>query len=403
MNPLNPWFAVAVYLIAFGTAFLINRRYKVVHSNIRYESIDGLRGLLALGVFIHHSTIWHQYLHTGNWLPPQSNLFTQLGQTSVSLFFMITSFLFTTKLIEAGEGFSWRNFFVSRIYRLVPMYYASVLLVILAVMFSSYWKLNVPISELLKSIKHWALFTISGEPPINDAAVTSRINAGVAWSLPFEWLFYFSLPLLSLFIFKTRPARPILLISTIFIAYFYSKHDVSPYFLYPFAGGAIAAVLVRYPDLRKKLQHPAANIAILICLGMIGLFNSPVYNVILTTIAFTLIAMGNSMFGLLKHATLKLLGEVSYSTYLLHGVILFTVLYFGIGMDNARQLSPMEFCSVIFLVTPLVVVISVLGFKYVELPFIEKYRMRPKTQGKLTGIYHKMVGDLMRMERRKAG
>jgi hypothetical protein len=79
------------------------------------------------------------------------------------------------------------------------------------------------------------------------------------------------------------------------------------------------------------------------------------------------------------------------------------VLYFGIGMDNARQLSPMEFCSVIFLVTPLVVVISVLGFKYVELPFIEKYRMRPKTQSKLTGIYHKMVGDLMRMERRKAG
>ena len=62
MHPLNPIFAIIIYGIAFITAHLISIKYKIINTNVRYESIDGLRGFLALGVFIHHAAIWHQFL-----------------------------------------------------------------------------------------------------------------------------------------------------------------------------------------------------------------------------------------------------------------------------------------------------------------------------------------------------
>ena len=59
-----------------------------------YAAIDGLRGYLALMVFVHHGAVWWGYLHTGQWRPPPSRLMNNLGEGSVALFFMITALLF---------------------------------------------------------------------------------------------------------------------------------------------------------------------------------------------------------------------------------------------------------------------------------------------------------------------
>src|ERR1035437_3929118 len=135
MNPLNPFFAVIIYLTAFLTAYIIKINYKITPLKGRYETIDGMRGFLALGVFIHHAAIWHQYLQTGWWDNPKSNLYAHFGQTSVQLFFMITSFLFISKLLNTNKkAFNWNNFFLSRIFRLVPLYFFSIALIFISVM-----------------------------------------------------------------------------------------------------------------------------------------------------------------------------------------------------------------------------------------------------------------------------
>ena len=56
---------------------------------VKHPEIDGLRGYLALFVFLHHSYIWRIFIRTNKWEEPDSNLFNHFGQTSVVFFFII--------------------------------------------------------------------------------------------------------------------------------------------------------------------------------------------------------------------------------------------------------------------------------------------------------------------------
>ncbi len=377
MNPLNPFFAVIIYLTAFITGYIIKSKYKTSSQTGRYECIDGMRGFLALGVFIHHASIWGEYFLTNSWQNCflKSNLYPQFGETSVSLFFMITSFLFISKLLNADEkGFDWRQFFLSRILRLVPMYYFSLLLIVVIIMYLSQWHLNVGLSEFVKSIINWCFFTIYKTPLINNNASTSLVNSAVVWSLPYEWLFYFSLPLVSILILKIKPKIRYVILSLIFIIGFYKIHGVVQYHIYSFIGGAIAPVLLKFTSFNKKIKDAYSSIIILICLILIVQFNTAynIYCILLITIIFTFIAMGTSLFGLLKNSTLKFLSEISYSTYLLHGILLFVLFNFGFNFEKIKLFTPLEYCLVIFSITPILVLISFLGFKYIEKPFMDK-------------------------------
>jgi peptidoglycan/LPS O-acetylase OafA/YrhL len=375
VNPLNPFFSVIILIIAFLSGYIIKLNYKINPPHGRYESIDGMRGFLALSVFIHHSSPYYQYIQTGIWDESMSNLYIQLGETSVSLFFMITSFLFISKLLNSKEkDFNLRFFFLSRIFRIIPMYYFLVLLIIISVMFASHWKMNVGVSEFLISIFNWCCFTIYKTSTINNDAFTTMANGGIAWSLPYEWLFYFSLPLISILILKIRPKIWYIILSVIFIIIFYKIHGIIEYHIYSFMGGGLASILLKFTSFNNKIEDAYGSIIILVCLFLIGQFSTAnnIFCILLITIIFTLIALGTSLFGLLKNSTLKFLGEISYSTYLLHGVLLHTVLRFGFGFEKIKHLTPLEYCLVIFSITPALIVISFLGFRYIEKPNIDK-------------------------------
>lgn len=119
----KPLFPIVTTFVAILTAHFLPKNKLPKISPQRFNSIDGLRGHLAFFVFLHHSCIWYFYLHDGYWRVPESRLFTHFGQTSVALFFMITSFLFFTKLLNSNEkGIDWNRLFISRFLRLVPLY-----------------------------------------------------------------------------------------------------------------------------------------------------------------------------------------------------------------------------------------------------------------------------------------
>jgi peptidoglycan/LPS O-acetylase OafA/YrhL len=239
-------------------------------------------------------------------------------------------------------------------------------------MFISHWQLYVGVLEFLKSIFDWCLFTIYKMPEINNSSLTLIINGGgVQWSLCYEWLFYFSLPLISIIILKIKPKIGYIILSIIFIITFYKFHGIVGQYVYPFIGGAIAPILLKFTSFHKRIKDIYASVIILICLFLIGQFNTAynIYCVILITIIFTLIALGASLFGLLKNSTLKFLGDISYSTYLLHSIMLYAVFDFGFGF---KHFTPLEYCLVIFSITPFLILISFLGFKFIEKPFMDK-------------------------------
>lgn len=377
MSFLNPIFALTVFAIAWFTALGIQWQYKPDFSRRKFESIDGLRGFLALGVFIHHATIWRQYLLENRWDLPDSNLYSQLGSTSVSLFFMITSFLFVSKLLDSREAdFNWRRFFIGRFYRLAPMYYVSVAIIVAIVIVRTDWQLRVPLADLFESVLHWLFFTISRMPDINGLEDTAIINGYVFWSLPLEWLFYFGLPLLGLLLLQIRPGKIYLVAGVLFgIGYFFGD-GAKFYPCMSFMGGAIAAFLNRKERWRKWATSTHASWLLLGCLALLLCFHSTdsVLGKIAITVCFSFIALGNTVFGLLQNSTLKFLGEISYSTYLLHGIILFTTITVCLNPQWVKNFTALEYWMMVFALTPIVVICSYLGFRFIEKPFINRFK-----------------------------
>ena len=124
MDPTSLLPAIGAILLALATAALLPHIIQLpIASPPRYSTIDGLRGYLAFAVFLSHSSIWYFYLHFGRWDVPQSNFYTHLGQSSVTLFFMITGFLFWSKLLDGRvQPIDWSRLYLSRLFRLVPLY-----------------------------------------------------------------------------------------------------------------------------------------------------------------------------------------------------------------------------------------------------------------------------------------
>ena len=341
MSPSNPLFALIIILITFSTGYLITLKYEVIASSKRVETIDGLRGFLAICVFIHHSNIWYRYLHTGDWVSPESNLYNQLGETGVAFFFMISSFLFVKILIDfKGDNYDWKSFFIRRFLRLAPVHFLITSIVIIIVFIQSNWVINTDYLSLVKSIIKWFSFGTIGLGNVNGYKAI-LINAGVLWSLPYEWLLYFLLPAVSIFTLKSKPKIYLLLISLSFLLVSLQFRTYHMEHIFSLLGGAIAPIILKFQ--RKPLNFNSKWITLILVLLILSIFqfhspSNPLCKVLIA-LAFTLIALGNSFFGLLKNATLKFLGTISYSTYLIHGVLLFVVVNYLLGVEESKMLS----------------------------------------------------------------
>lgn len=374
VEPLSPFPPIVALLVATGTAFFLGNRFPPAPSVSRYASIDGLRGYLAVFVFLHHSCVWYFYLRTGRWEAPPSNLYVHFGQSSVALFFMITAFLFVSKLIDArNQGLDWTRLFISRALRLVPLYLFTMSLLMAIVAWLSKGKLNEPLSALLRNSFKWIGFTVLGDPDLNRVNHTSNIVAGVTWSLPYEWFFYFSLPLFSLLIGVRTPIAYLALGLANVAALI--AWEPNGYDLASFLGGIFAAVLVRYEAFRSFSRSTSASALLIGSVAVAVTFFSSSQELVpllLLSGAFAIVAGGNSLFGILTAVTSRALGETAYSIYLLHGMLLFFVFRVLVGTTTSSAWSPFFHWLVVVAVTPLLIALCFLTFRFVEHPAMRK-------------------------------
>lgn len=371
LGPVSPLPAVAALLLAFATAALLQRRVGAPPAPGRFASIDGLRGYLALGVFLHHGCIWYFYQHSGEWKLPPSRLYTHLGHSSVALFFMITGFLFFSKLIAARQRpLDWLQLVVSRVLRLVPLYLFVMLLLFTTVAVLSGGELHEPARTVTKQALRWLGFTMYGNPPINQIEVTKIVVAGVTWSLPYEWFFYGVLPLLALTV-GVLPRWPYLLLGLVSVTALLNW-PAQPVYLWAFAGGIAAAVGSRSARLCRWAASHLASVLILACLAAaVTLFplGTDYGALALMTLAFVLIACGNSLFGLLLHPVSRLLGESAYSIYLLHGFLLFSLFHFVLGADQPGAALPAAVhWGWVLALAPVLVLVSHASYRFIEAP-----------------------------------
>ena len=335
---MTPWIAgIVLVACALFADVIVHWRKLEFDGKGRLGCIDGLRGILALNVFLYHYVVTYYFFVRGQWAVPPESFYCLLGDSGVGLFFMVTGFLFWNKILTSRGHVDWRKLYISRFFRLVPLYLFAVAFVVAIVFIAGGFKLYAPWWKVGKSILSWCLFW--GSPDINDFPSTARIVAGVTWTLKYEWLFYFSLPVLAgMLVFSERRRYVLWALILVIMVVGAANYGtgVQTGFLLFFLAGALAAWAYGVKGAREIFQKKIFAVlglgALLVLFSCFERCFFHVEAVVLLAVFFVPLALGNSYFGILKLRGLMLLGEISYGLYLLHGLLLYLV--FSVGLKG---------------------------------------------------------------------
>lgn len=366
---LLPYFLII--LVAMASARVLARFMPPPLPGIPNGMLDAFRGYLAVGVFICHAMIWHAFLKTGQWQEPPSRFYTQIGQAAVVLFFMITAFLFYGKVLDSHtRPMDWTRLYLSRVLRLVPAYLLAVVLLFVLMAVISGGMRREPWSQLALEAWHWIVFTLRSDPPINGDPNTKFYVAGVTWTLVYEWYFYLTLPVLAILHGYRTPLW--LVAFGVLIWFTFSWPWIG---LLSFFGGFVAAWLRGGRVARWVETHPnwASAISLAAMAATVSLFSTSFSwwpNLVLT-MAFIPIALGADLFGLLRKHSAEVLGTVSYSMYLLHGLTLCVWFWFVLGTTWAKTFTLTEHWLALVVLTPILVTLCVLSYRFIERPAID--------------------------------
>jgi peptidoglycan/LPS O-acetylase OafA/YrhL len=377
MSPFSLVPILPIIALALVTISLISRAIPIRVPDGHYGRIDGMRGYLAFFVFLHHSSIWYLRLKYRYWGLPPSNLYSHFGPTSVAFFFMITAFLFFGKLLHAqSQGMDWTRLYIGRAFRILPLYWTVTVIVFLIVFILSGFRLFLSLGNVVTEMVEWLVFM---NPDVNGLGSTGLIIAGITGSLAFEWLFYFTLPFIALLYPKLKAPTRVLVGAAILLLFFiYVINQYYPHLavlrVLWFAGGIISALLIRNEHIRELAASKECSFFILVILGIAIYFFPSIDSevpLICVIIVFIAIACGNTLFGILTSGISRKFGQISYSIFVLHGLLLFITFQFLIGPAKAIKISALEYWCIIAVIGVVVVCLSVLSYTYIELPMIK--------------------------------
>ncbi|RKU05142.1 acyltransferase [Burkholderia sp. Nafp2/4-1b] len=336
--------------------------------SMRYDNLDGFRGILATSVVFHHFACNIGLLATGVW-GATSDFLRNLGTIPVAMFFMVTGFLFWERACKGT--FDVRTFFVGRVRRLAPLYLFYAIVIVACTL---YWfpgnVVDAPVARLVELLKAVSLGWF-GAFPVNGAAQTSYLS-GVWWTLAYEWRFYVALPFLAWFV-ATHAWRKLIALAvvTTCAALFGPPGGMALLFAF----GALAFESARHPAIRALLgTKSAATVALLILAA--APYPTERYSLegaLPLLPVFLCVACGNTFYGVLTTRPLALLGTASFSIYMIHMVIVYILIRafnkFVIPINSVDDSSIWALSLACALVS---VFCALLTYRYIEHPFIAK-------------------------------
>jgi peptidoglycan/LPS O-acetylase OafA/YrhL len=361
----------------------------VVESNAgaqpKIAALDGVRGLAILLVFVvHYSVAWTMLFpaaaNDASFTGFIADAAFSIGNAGVDLFICLSGYLIYDHLMRKPQRLS---IYLSRRARRIFPPYLIVLAIYVVLMLLDPGKSKLPDNPLaaVAYIAECALLVPNffGHEPI----------VGIAWSLTYEMLFYLLLPLL---IFagrlrmRTTPTRIIILlgVATIILAVTWRVQSYERIIM--FVGGMLARdILVQWhycfpkPRVLEALACAAAALALGYMASVRGAvpFTNPVfpetlYRAILLFVGFsTALAATLGVRGVLRQTfeflPLRLLGEVSYSFYLLHNLVMRVALGFLIPRVPGGLATP-AFWLAVPVVFAVCLLLGLMLFFAVELP-----------------------------------
>ncbi len=360
---------------------------------IYFRNLDSIRFFAAMMVVLQHDKFMHLDIQNAIL---RRFLFTMSdGETGVSIFFVLSGFLITYLIlseIDLRGRFSLGKFYIRRILRIWPLYFA--------VVFIAFF-IFPALSSLLKSPINqggnlWYQFCfLSNFDVINIEKYrigTEILMQNITWSVAIEEQFYAFWPLIFVFLPRKAilPAICFILISSLLFRFYYFDDLTLLYFhtfsamLYLGTGALTAYLIITRQKVRTFFERMGTGAILILfillflsvmCKGIIfpskiTLFISQPFFAIL----FAFIIASQSM--IKKPSALELgnigfankLGKYTYGIYLLHPIALEITHIIGKQLHVPDTLLPFLCLNVFGLI--LTFVISWLSYTYFESKFL---------------------------------
>ena len=341
-----PFFAcVSIVLLAAWTPLFAPADTPPNPQLRRLKTLDGLRGFLALAVVFHHAAIYHDFFITGTWAKRNIPFYSDLGFFGVDIFFMITGYLFWSRMIREQGRPDWLALYIGRVFRIGPLFLVAFAVVAFIVFVQTGFAAHVRSSQLISQLGVGLFLGLVSIKDINGYQNTMLLLNGVTWTLQFEWFFYVGLILIA-WAARSKPSSLTFVLFLIvaggvpFSLFSHSAQSllvtghIPPQFtnkLLAFAGMIPTFRIFLYGMLTASLQQmgfflkiPAKTGSVLVIILFAGAFSLPdqskVSFLIILGLAFYLITSGCSVFGLLVSRPALRLGDVSFGIYLLQGL-----------------------------------------------------------------------------------
>lgn len=387
LNILATFFCFAISLLAANLISSHKSFSFILHRKNRYRGIDGLRGFLTISVLFHHFIITWYWKVSGKWARPPEDYYQNYGRVSVAIFFMITGFLFISKILNDNGKTNWLELYESRIFRIYPLYLFALLLITVIVLISSNFELKISLVEIISQYARWLFFYGN---LINNFPDTKIIIASVDWTLHYELAFYLSLPILSIVITRFNKIGAIFLfvLSVVLFLKPTISYSIDTSLILLFAIGGLSAYI------NRRYQIPVSiiksNLVSILSLLIVGftIFYPKTFDslhLLLISLFFILVVLGNDLFGIFSLKSATLLGEISYSIYLLHGIVLY--LAFSVfNIATIKNITLQEYLIFMPIICVVVVFISAVTFIIVEKPSMEFGRKHIFSQAVTSGI-----------------
>ena len=352
---------------------------------IYFKDLDAIRTIAALMVFGSHATklgtlkISNQYL--SNFL---ATIFD--GGTGVLIFFVLSGFLITYLIlaeVKQKGDFSLRNFYLRRILRIWPLYFALLIFAYFIYLPVLGHFSNVDVAEIRSHAGYY--FGMLSNFDLLISTTGDFIPVSITWSVAIEEQFYLVWPLLFFFIPSKRYHYIFygsLFISLAFKIYNYDKSFVLYYHSlgvvpYLSIGGLAAYYSLNSEKFRNLFKWKSNWIVYVAGLLFLYLRNFAQINPIIVTLveaiffAWVILDQSHNLSSPLKCSRLRIftkMGKYTYGIYMLHQTILFSILAVLNYLGNQQVITTIAVNYLIGL--PLTLLLAYTSYHILEKRFL---------------------------------
>lgn len=379
-----------------------------------FKGLDGLRFIAATAVLFHHAELIKGDYGFSNL--SGTHLFTDLGPIGVTFFFVLSGFLITYLLLKEKKitsSVSLRNFYLRRVFRILPLYYLIAILSFFIFPIFGFFdqplfsqrlsqEFNYKLALYLLVLPH-VVFIQFPSAPIPYGVVSWSIGVEeqfyLVWPLIIKWFKKYWFLFLSIFlVFSILPVFLIFLTHSFSVTVgnnmyidFIIKYLQTLRFSCMALGGALALSLIENKkNILSIFYNRYVQVSCYLLLFLLlkwgypfSFFKHEVYSIIFGVIILN--AASNNETGMYKIISRVLdsrfftfMGARSYGVYMYHmiGIQIAIKLYIYIyGMTDMKILGNIYFYSFALLFT---FIISTISFKYFEAPILRLRNVVPK-------------------------